>query len=464
MNKHKSNKTYEGAEPLLRRALEARERALGPDHPDTFTSLNNLGAMLANMGNFCIIPWVHYNTWPNGNVYQCCITPATYDHRGRPTNTMGNLSKNTMEEIWNSNRYKELRTQLLNNEKPNSCTKCYEQEDNGITSFRQNANNMFRHYIDKAVNNTNKDGSYDEMKLVYWDFRFSNLCNMKCRMCGGHLSCMWVADENKIYHRRRPDVSKANPVVNVADNSIDNIYKILNENIEYVEEIYFAGGEPLIMDEHYYILEKLIEHGRTDVRIRYNTNLLKLKYKKWDNLELWKHFDNVNVIASIDSFGARAEYIRKGTVWDIIVNNIKALVQNDNIIFGISPTIQILNIHTLTEFIDKLFELGITPRSLHLNNVLTGPEHYHINTLRNEDKEYIKQQLIDHANSMTTDYKKEMQNKYNSIITYMNGTPKPNVYKKFVKLTHKLDVIRNESFDAVFPELASHYEYARNIK
>jgi MoaA/NifB/PqqE/SkfB family radical SAM enzyme len=132
---------------------------------------------------------------------------------------------------------------------------------------------MFGHHIDKAVNNTNKDGSYDEMKLVYWDFRFSNLCNMKCRMCGGHLSSMWVADEDKIYHR----VSKANPVVNVADNSIDNIYKILNENMEYVEEIYFAGGEPLIMDEHYYILEKL----------NLKATVLNL-YSKWDPT-FWGH-------------------------------------------------------------------------------------------------------------------------------------------------------------------------------
>ncbi len=33
---------YAGAAPLYRRALEARERVLGPEHPDTLNSVNNL--------------------------------------------------------------------------------------------------------------------------------------------------------------------------------------------------------------------------------------------------------------------------------------------------------------------------------------------------------------------------------------------------------------------------------------
>jgi|TARA_B110000908_G_C10260545_1_gene458911 radical SAM protein with 4Fe4S-binding SPASM domain len=400
--------------------------------------------------NFCIIPWIHYNVWPNGKVYQCCIT----DYK----NPIGNLNTNTIEEIWNNDSYKNLRTDLLTNNKPSSCSKCFEQEDNNITSFRQNANKMFSSHIENAVTNTNDDGSFDEMKLVYWDFRFSNLCNMKCRMCGGHLSSMWNADEVKLYGK----ASEPNTVVNVSDHSKTDVKKILNDNLQYVEEIYFAGGEPLIMDEHYYILERLIETGRTDVRIRYNTNLLKLNYKKWNVVDLWSKFDSVNVIASIDSFGSRAEYIRNGTVWDTVLNNIKTLVSLDNVSFGLGPTIQLLNIFTLPEFVDSMLEVGLTPFDIHLNNVLTGPEWYHINTMSMSDKEKVKHMLLSHADNARPDYKNDLHNKYNSIISYMNNEIiSVSTYKQFIQITDKLDKIRNEDFNSTFPELHDHYIFSQ---
>ena len=90
-----------------------------------------------------------------------------------------------------------------------------------------------------------------------------------------------------------PNSVPKDPVIHINDRSIDDIYTILDQQIDNVEEIYFAGGEPLIMDEHYYILEKLIAKGRRDVRLRYSTNLMKIKYKQWDNIELWRHFDSV---------------------------------------------------------------------------------------------------------------------------------------------------------------------------
>ena len=214
-------------------------------------------------------------------------------------------------------------------------------------------------------------------------------------MCGGHLSSLWNADELAVYG----EASESAPggVVNTRDLSIDNLYELLDQHIEHVEEIYFAGGEPLIMEEHYYIIEKLIEEKRTDVKLRYNTNLLKLNYKKWDNIELWKHFDSVNVIASLDAMDTRGEFIRKGTVWSTIEKNVDRISQED-IMFNISPTINLFNVKTVPKFVDWLRSKGLNMGKIHLNNVLTNPQWYHVNALLDNDKREIKESFEQHIN------------------------------------------------------------------
>ena len=401
--------------------------------------------------SYCIIPWIHLNTWPNGNVFQCCIT----DFR----NHIGNLKDNSMEEIWNNDYMRQLRLDLLDGKKPNSCSKCFEQEDMGIQSLRKSVNKNFKHHIDSTLATTTADGTNTEFKLAYWDFRFSNLCNMKCRMCGGHLSSIWNLDEKAIYGKAsEPDI-----VVNTQNHSIDDMYGILDQQLENVEEIYFAGGEPLIMDEHYYILEKLIEHGRTDVRLRYNTNLLKIKYKKWDNHELWKHFDNVQVIASLDALAQRGEYIRKGTIWETVDKNMKTLIKNDHINFGISPTINLFNVQHVPEFVQYVLDCGFDIHKLHLNNVLTNPTWYHINILPNELKQDIKNKYNKHLDSISDQSTRDhLQQMYQSILIYLDSDmDNDKLYwnrKKFKTVTDTLDTYRKETLCDVFPELREFYE------
>jgi radical SAM protein with 4Fe4S-binding SPASM domain len=399
--------------------------------------------------NFCIIPWIHLNTWPNGNVFQCCIT----DYR----NHIGTLRKNTLEEIFNNDYMKNLRNDMLQNKQHSSCAKCYEQEEMGITSFRNAANKNFSNHIDDAVEKTKQDGTAD-FNLVYWDFRFSNLCNMKCRMCGGHLSSLWNIDEKEIYGK----ASEPEIVVNTKDHSIDDLYQVLDEQIDNVEEIYFAGGEPLIMEEHYYILEKLIEKKRFDVRLRYNTNLLKVQYRKWDNLELWKHFDNVQVIASLDAMSERGEYIRKGTVWNTVDENMKLLIAQDHIKFGVSPTINLFNVHHIPDFVEYMLECGLRIEELHLNNVLTNPSWYHVNILPEDLKDEIRNKYNEHiATTQDADTRRRLSGKYQSILDYLNTDMSEEDLAfnrmKFLEVTQRLDSYRKESLSETFPELASFY-------
>jgi radical SAM protein with 4Fe4S-binding SPASM domain len=207
-----------------------------------------------NNKTFCISPWIHLHTYPNESVYPCCLTPRNF--------TVGNLKEKSLKEIWNDEPMKQLRQNMMNDKKSESCRRCYAFEEAGQTSMRNTLNERYHHHFDK-VDVTDITGSYPDLNLVYWDFRFSNICNFKCRMCGPQLSTGWYEDTKKMYKILPSDVpQEVDP---------NKLWSQIEPLFDSVEEIYFAGGEPLIMEEHYRILKKLDEMKKYDVRIRYNS-------------------------------------------------------------------------------------------------------------------------------------------------------------------------------------------------
>tara|TARA_E500000318_G_scaffold111926_2_gene132710 strand:+ start:137 stop:1462 length:1326 start_codon:yes stop_codon:yes gene_type:complete len=402
---------------------------------------------------FCALPWAHMHVWPEGKTYTCCL--ADNDH------VLGNVEDMTLEEMWNVPLQKSIRKDMLEGKEPATCRKCYSQERNNIKSMRTAANIMLEKHIDRFIETTQPDGHSDEFKLLYWDFRFSNICNFKCRMCGGSLSSKWFEDEKNIFGT----TSLPKALIHVNDISKKNIYEYLDEFIEEVEEVYFAGGEPLLMDEHYMILERLIKVGNTKCRIRYNTNFSFIKYKKWDLFELWRNFTehdphNVQIFASIDTFGKYAEYSRKGTNWAKIESNIKKTLEA-GFEFSLSATTTIFTILHLTEHVDYMMnKVGVKPYHLHLNNVLTFPSYYHINILPDEIKEKISNKMDKHLEGMSEKVRKHFDYKYDSIKKYLFSKPDKDIEQirsKFKLLTDKLDKGRDESFVEIYPELADWY-------
>jgi sulfatase maturation enzyme AslB (radical SAM superfamily) len=371
------------------------------------------------------------------------------------------MKDNTLEEIWNTEKMRDLRLAMLNGKKHSNCHKCYQQESYGLDSTRTASNRWYNKHIPDITNNTNKETGYnDDFKLLYWDFRFSNLCNFKCRMCGSFLSSKWYDDDIKIFGGSNLPTA----LVNVNDYSKKDVNEYIEGFIRDVEEIYFAGGEPLIMDEHYMILNRLIELGNLDVRLRYNTNLSNLQFKNHDLLELWKpfkerHGNNVSIFASIDGFGAVGEYIRKGTVWPTIEKNIHTILSN-GINFHVSATTLIYNAYHIPDLVDKFVQLGIPYHCIQLNNVLTSPLYYHMNILPIEHKDKIKRKLYDHLNTIPDVYRGSFKNKYDSIINFLYETPDnvENLRVTFKMMTTKLDKGRGDDFHSVCPELSEWYK------
>ena len=196
---------------------------------------------------------------------------------------------------------------------------------------------------------TEADGKFNDFAMTYWDIRFSNLCNLSCRSCG-HIfsSSSWYKDQVQL---AGPQWEKDNNVLNYAGRFKTDMMDQLMEHLEHVEQIYFAGGEPCMMDEHYVILEELERRGRFDVRLIYNTNFTHVKLKDRLVFDYWKKFDSVAVGASLDAMGPRAEYIRKGTKWDIVEENRRQMMEIcPRVDFYISPTLSILNAMHIPDF------------------------------------------------------------------------------------------------------------------
>lgn len=368
---------------------------------------------------------------------------------------IGDMETERLEDIWNNDHMKGMRKQMLANEKPHSCRKCFEQEDNGIQSPRIAANKQFAKHIPILTQNTEADGHNHDFKLLYWDFRFSNICNLKCRMCGSFLSSSWREDEMKIFGGSMVNEK----VIEIKNHSKVDIYHYLDKFIDTVEEVYFAGGEPLMMEEHYRILEKLIAAGNTNCKVRYNTNLSRLTFKQWDVLELWKHFSHVSIHASLDGFGKNAEYSRSGTNWAKIENNVKKVIDQQGYM-GTSTTVNIFNIMLVPQIVDYYLNMGIKPWDIGLNNVLTHPEHYNINILPDQLKQKAEQQMRDHLASMTEANRSIFTPRYESILNFLRGQPSnvDNLRAHFKALTLKLDAGRNERFQDACPELADWFD------
>ena len=383
--------------------------------------------------NFCILPWIHLNTQPNGDVYQCCMAPYR--------TTCGSTTSNTLEEIWNNDYMKTLRLNMLNDKPSSSCSRCYTLEQSGIPSSRESFNKKFKHKIEELVPKTQLDGSLPDMQLVYWDFRFSNICNFKCRMCGPALSSLWQEEHDKINN-----IKSKEKIIHINNYSVDTVSFYIDKYIDVVEEIYFAGGEPLLMDEHYYILDELLKRNRCDVYLRYNTNLSKLTYKSKNVLDYWKQFSHVHVYASFDAIGSLAEYIRHGTKWKTIENNIKKITSMNVDYFGVSSSIQIFNIFDIPDLIDRMIELGVDPNKIMITNMVTHGEQFNLQTLPKNMKEKATQKLREYQNRCNYGY---IKGQIDGILNFMNTEFVGNS-KEFNKIlkdrTLHYDRIRSESY------------------
>jgi organic radical activating enzyme len=340
---------------------------------------------------------------------------------------------------------------MLSDRAVDACTKCYEQEAAGFFSGRQSANKHHGHLVDR-VDSTQPDGHLDQFQLTYWDIRFSNLCNLSCRSCGHIFSSSWYQDQAKL---AGGDWAKKHTVLNYAGRTETDIWEQLVPHLDYVEQIYFAGGEPLMMKEHYNILDELERRGRFDVRLIYNTNFTHIRLKDRSVFDYWRKFDSVAVGASLDAMGPRAEYIRKGTEWDTVEHNrMQMLEVCPKVDFYVSPTLSIMNALHLPAFHRSWVDQGfIRPQDLNVN-ILQDPAYLRIDIAPAKYKQRIRVAYEEHlAWLRPRDPLQRATVGFESAINFMMATDNSALLPKFWSKTLELDGIRKENILEVIPEL-----------
>jgi MoaA/NifB/PqqE/SkfB family radical SAM enzyme len=433
------------------------------------TEINEKLPMSENK-TFCMAPWVHMNIGPNGDVYPCCLMPmcdtegvteetkenlesinpleiVASECSGSPRDfRVGSLMDESLKEIWNNDNMKELRRNMMDGKESSYCTSCYKEEEIGHGSLRQDMNKTYAKYYD-YVKETKEDGTFERFNLVYWDFRLNNICNFKCRMCTPGYSSTWEQEMRKEFN-----IEGEYPKIDV-----DMVYQDIEPLYDIVEEVYFAGGEPLISDHHYKILNKLIEKGRNkDVRLSYNTNFSTLKYKDNDVLELWKKFPNLSLSISFDGTGRKGELIRKGFDWQRFVDNFKKFRSKlPYTSVKINCVFQAINCFHVMEAHKELYLRGIINKWDDFSLcILHNPDFMSILILDSESRKLLGEKIKDHIQNYLVPAKAQQSIKqYMSILKLLSTEKKEHLIPMFKSYMSALDIIRNENSLEVFPEL-----------
>jgi radical SAM protein with 4Fe4S-binding SPASM domain len=429
MSDKATDKYYENHNYHTRKPVYISEDDLRSDQLDRLTKSDV----------FCMIPWIHMHAFPDGRAYPCCL--------GDDQHPIGNFKQDSMESVWNQSAYKTMRKNMLEGKSCKECSKCYEQESSGFVSMRNSTNKNFGQHI-SLVDQTKSDGTYNDFKLRYYDIRFSNLCNFTCRTCGGWFSSSWYTEEEELYGKR------SYPKIMFAGRTESDMWEQLEPHIPYLEQIYFAGGEPMMMEEHYRILKELVKREMFNVKLIYNTNFSRLTLKNDNVLDYWKLFNNVSIGASLDGMDGRAEYIRKGTKWDQIERNREQMIEKcPNTDFYVSATVSLYNAHHITDFHRAWVEKGYLKAQDWNINILQGPERDRIDVLPKLFKDQITSKIQNHIEWLRPqDHLQRATSGYEGILNFMNGNDNGLLLKEFFRVNDIHDVYRKEKFEDMFVE------------
>ena len=269
----------------------------------------------------CMAPWTHTYLSPQTERRMCCASrePAqSFEQYIDTSSGTGRYNPTTLDEHWNSEHMRSVRRRMMAGETLPECEVCNDKLLN-TDVYRSYFNRLFAHKYESAMANTAADGS-TTVKPVSWDYRFSNLCNFKCRMCGDMLSSSWESEQ-----RTNNMINWANPKNNWMRPEVrEEISQFQDTQIEQefaeavaehrVEEVYWVGGEPLMFEQHWRYMKQIVDQGDGHrVYARYNTNLSRVDYRGVNLYrDILAHLRDWQICASLDGTGDTGEYIRTG--------------------------------------------------------------------------------------------------------------------------------------------------------
>ena len=417
-----------------------------------------------SLETFCILPWVHLYSEPDGSVRPCCISlaePGTVD-RDADGEPYVIYSQGAIERAWNSQFMKELRQEMLAGKRPPACLRCFHTEDRGIRSYRQFSNEEFADRIEEVIDGTSEDGFSPPDSIRSIDLRLGNLCNLRCRMCSpesskaiikewAHLNGM-DGDDARLQRLKRLDWF-----------SKEDLWRGIEKHVSSIEKLHFTGGEPMIIPQVADFLERVVAMGYArNITLSFISNLTVLPRRM---LALWPHFKSVRLVASVDGFGEVNSFIRHPSNWATIDRNLKELdgsyKQLNLSSLCINTTVQVYNIFRL----DALIEYLATTFS-HVSQpaltLLTEPYHFNVRILPPGMKRLAAARLKNFIEGFQPRWPERWRDKYldtlhstvDAIITHMMSEDRSDLLPEFLRWTGHMDSSRRQNVLAVVPELA----------
>jgi len=446
---------------------------------------------LSGSKSFCVLPWIHLATRPNGDARICCVANASgadtgeYDvglvkmEDGKPANFEHDLPS----EAFNNEYMKSVRKTMLAGEVPASCKKCYDEEAQGIASKRMwETVTWFKEEdidIPELVAQTQADGTVP-YKLEYIDLRLGHTCNLKCIMCSPHDSSRWVDDHKKVYPLFQSPLIKKQMAWEQKDfNNYwyekPEFWQEIYDQIPNIKQVYFAGGEPLMIKEHKLFLEEIIKRGYANqILLRYNSNGVLVDEEM---IALWSNFRKVKYAVSLDGMGDRVNYIRYPLDWPTVEKKLW-LLENapDNITTSIAFAVQILNIKHVPDFIKWKVRSGFKKLNQDTNAVgqLLGgglisvhlvwiPTFLSLRILPAEDKAEIRNLFAELQTWLWDNYTQDSDfweknpygwKRWEGILDWMDSEDQTNLLPDFREYITRMDTLRGTDFKTIFPELA----------
>lgn len=327
---------------------------------------------LAKTKSFCILPWTHLYYFNDGYVYPCSSLSNHPDMR------LGTINQSP-KEIWNSKKLRELRLKMLANKE---ITLCNRECNDCLNSCKKYFGNSLLSSASASILSTDNKG-YCDYNFIAWNIFENNTCNLECTYCDSFHSSSWAKKENI-------------NVNNLNNKKIKNIYS----DIESAKEVWFSGGESMLMRSTISTMKELLALKKNNVRIRIITNLSTNTFTE-DFFNVLKQFKNSIIFGSWDLDGERGEYIRKNINNNLIKKNIK-LINSNGIRFYLQSVMSVLNIYYYFDFHKKLYEEGLIKKDNIRYYNLHFPEHLRYSILPDKKKNSIKTILLNYKKWLST--------------------------------------------------------------
>lgn len=446
---------------------------------------------------FCAIPWNHASTNADGSIRMCCqmiyndsVAPygSVFKEDGTVLRAEDDLSANRNAPAW-----KQVRADMLAGRDPEICKLCAHEEANGIGSKREWTREHYPDAFLKAMHNTAQDGTIDDevFPLEYYDLRFGNKCNLKCRSCGPTDSDLWYEDWYKEHDDHsfpyrghdtltiERDDKGTYSVPGVFDWHANNdtaLWTKIYNDIENIDRFYFTGGEPTINLKHRELLQVCIDKGVANgISLDYNTNMAGVPSRVF---EQWKQFKRVGIGMSLDGMYEHFEYIRHPGKWSVVEKNIRRIENEpgfDNLSASITLTLSTMNVLHVLDMIWWMREQQWTRinEAMVIHN-LYGPEYFNIQNLPEGAKYYVNQRYEQFVAAMNRRWSQTqeqvatgyiIEKRLRAVLDHMWAVEQDEAaWAKWFTETARYDVHRGEDWKETFPELVEMLQVANDRK